>query len=78
LVCSECVSGENTLQCAIIKTHGKHMCWPCVENNTHGKVFFKKITFGLLGMRKGRKYFAVRYNKNTCRASKIIRTAKYF
>jgi hypothetical protein len=31
-------------------------------------------------MRKGRKYFAVRYNKNArqTHASKIIRTAKYF
>jgi hypothetical protein len=40
------------------------MCLPCVENNTHGKVFLKELHLVSSEMRKGRKYFAVRYNKN--------------
>jgi hypothetical protein len=55
---------KNTLPCAIIKTHGKHMSLPCVGNNTHGKVFLKELHLVYSECVRGEKYFAVRYNKN--------------
>jgi hypothetical protein len=56
------------------------MSLPCVGNNTHGKVFLKELHLVYSECVRGEKYFAVRYNKNArvCRASKIMRTAKYF
>jgi hypothetical protein len=43
------------MPCTITKVHGKHKSLSWVGNNVHGKVFFKRITFGLFGMRKERK-----------------------